>query len=70
MFYLPENETHVSGSIKKHNNVAAQKSIKVHIKSFDDIVKILGHPRVNIVKMDIEGAEYGVIESILKAMQK
>lgn len=37
------------------------------MKSLSDIVKELGHERIDIVKIDIEGSEYSVIDSILSA---
>lgn len=65
-FYLPQNQEYVSGSILKNQNVDAKKSIKVMMKSFADIIKDLGHTKIDILKMDIEGAEYDVIPEILK----
>ena len=35
------------------------------MKSFQDITRKLGHKKVDILKMDIEGSEYDVIDSIL-----
>ncbi|MCL6293416.1 FkbM family methyltransferase [Jejuia spongiicola] len=67
LFYLPANKEHVSGSLKKHSNVTDKKSVKVHMKSFQDITSLLGHKKIDLLKMDIEGAEYDVIESILKS---
>lgn len=36
-----------------------------YYKSFGDIVTGLGHAKIDILKMDIEGTEYDVIEDIL-----
>jgi hypothetical protein len=35
------------------------------MRSLADIVHELGHKRIDVLKMDIEGAEYQTIESIL-----
>ena len=36
------------------------------MKSFKDIIAELGHDKIDLIKMDIEGSEYKVIDEILK----
>jgi len=67
VFYLPVNDEHISGSLEKHSNVAENRSVKVHIKSLKDIANHLGHKHIDVLKMDIEGSEYDIIESILNS---
>ena len=64
-FYLPQNPNHVSGSIIKHNNINKDEKIKVELKSLKTILQMLNHKHIDVLKMDIEGAEYSVLESIL-----
>ncbi len=64
-FYLPKNSEYISGSYIKQENVSDEQKIPVEMKSMSDIVAILGHKQIDIVKMDIEGAEYGIIDSLL-----
>jgi FkbM family methyltransferase len=64
-FFLPANPRAVSGSLIKHREVDAAKSVKVMMKTFDDITRELGHNHVDVLKMDIEGSEYDVIDTIL-----
>lgn len=66
-FYLPKNPEHVSGSIVVQNHLDRKEKITVKMKTFEDISLELGHKHIDILKMDIEGAEYKVIESILKS---
>lgn len=66
-FYLPKNHNHVSGSIHCHSGVSSQEKIQVSLMSFPDICSALGHVEVDILKLDIEGAEYEVIDSILNS---
>lgn len=66
-FYLPANPKGTSGSLLKTSDVNAEKSIRVEMKSFSDITKELGHKHIDVLKMDIEGAEYEVLESILES---
>lgn len=66
-FYLPKNTEHVSGSFVKQDNINDKRKILVEMKSLDDIVSTLGHKQIDILKMDIEGAEYNVIDSLLKS---
>ncbi|QOD62041.1 FkbM family methyltransferase [Polaribacter haliotis] len=65
-FHLPKNNQHVSGSLILQNNVSEDCVVEVEMKSFDEILKILEHDKIDVLKMDIEGSEYDVIENILK----
>ena len=62
--YPPENENHVSHSIFK---VSARKPVEAPVRSLATIMRQLGHDHIDIVKMDIEGAEYQVIDTIVAA---
>lgn len=64
-FNLPKNEDHVSGSIINHKNVSIKDSIDVEMKSFKDIVGLLNHKKIDVIKMDIEGSEYDILERII-----
>ena len=66
-FYLPRNPVFVSGSIFANTNLITNETIDVQMKSFQDIVSDLGHKKIDILKMDIEGSEFHVLESIFKA---
>lgn len=66
-FNLPKNHIHISGSIIKYKNLDENNSILVFMKSFTDIVNNLGHKNIDILKMDIEGSEFDVIENILNS---
>ena len=61
-FYQPENEKHVSHSIVnlQHND----KSIELPVDRLSSIMEDLGHSSIDLLKLDIEGAEYEVINSI------
>jgi len=66
-FFLPKNSNYVSGSILQNRNVNLRESIKVPMHTLSDITKKLGHSHIDILKMDIEGAEYNVLPSILES---
>jgi FkbM family methyltransferase len=59
-FFHPKIEEHVSLSI--HNLQNSNNSIKLKTKKIDTIMNTLGHNKVDIIKMNIEGAE---LESLL-----
>ena len=63
-FHLPKNENYVSGSLLQHDGVR-EDTIEVEFKSLKNIMKQLGHEHIDILKMDIEGAEFSVIKNIL-----
>lgn len=64
-FLLPINKRMVSGSMTSNEFVSEENSIEVQMKSLSDIAKMLGHSRIDVLKIDIEGSEYEVLESIL-----
>lgn len=68
-FYLPQNPNHVSCTTYNRwgYDEAVIKPIDVPVKKFSTIVHELGHSRVDVLKIDIEGSEYGVIDDILSA---
>jgi hypothetical protein len=65
-FYLPENPKGVSGSLVRHDDVDEKKFIEVPMKSFADMISEFCHQHIDVLKLDIEGAEYDVIDSILE----
>lgn len=64
-FFLPINENHVSGSVKENAATGDKKAI-VDMNELETIMKKLGHTHIDLLKMDIEGSEYEVIEYIVK----
>lgn len=65
-FNPPENPEHVSHTLLERPSTK-DKAISVPVKRLSTIMKELGHSRIDILKMDIEGAEYDVIEDIRKS---
>jgi FkbM family methyltransferase len=64
-FFLPANPRAISGSLVKHKEVNATRSVKVMMKTFEDITRELNHTHIDVLKIDIEGSEYEVIDTIL-----
>lgn len=64
-FYLPANPKYVSGSLTADNTTPDHVAVEVEMKSLSDICHMLGHHHIDILKMDIEGAEYQVLENIM-----
>ena len=62
--FPPKNPTHISHSIFPKNS--QNLPIKVDVKKLSTIMKELGHKHITILKMDIEGSEYAVIDQILE----
>ena len=63
-FFPPsrESSTHFS-PIDRYNNKNVE-TIKAPVKSLKSISQELGHKTIDILKMDIEGAEYDVIDNL------
>jgi FkbM family methyltransferase len=66
-FFLPKNSGHVSGSVVSQKNVSTLNKLSVEMKSLTKIMDELGHQHIDVLKMDIEGSEYDVIENILNS---
>jgi FkbM family methyltransferase len=64
-FNIPANPKRISGSLLKLGAEEQYKSIEVMMKSLEQLAKENGHNHIDLLKMDIEGAEYEVIGSIL-----
>lgn len=65
-FFPPENPEFVSHTMLQRP-VNLDKVIKVPVKRLHTIMNDLKHNRIDLLKMDIEGAEYEVIDDILSA---
>lgn len=64
-FFLPKNENHVSGSIEKNANTS-DKMISVEVNKLGTIMNKLKHQHIDLLKMDVEGSEYDIIEYIVR----
>ena len=78
-FHLPKEEIYVpknlvgysdvqevSGSIIQHEGVEGE-IIDVELKTLKTIMRCLNHETIDLLKMDIEGAEFAVIDEILNS---
>ena len=63
-FYAPKNPDHVSHSIINIQNT--EKYFEADCKNMSKIMEELNHNKIDLLKMDIEGAEYEVINDILE----
>lgn len=62
-FYAPSNPKHVSHSLL--NLQRTSEYIEVNVERLSAIMKRNGHTRIDLLKLDIEGAEYKVLESAM-----
>lgn len=61
-FYLPNNQNHVSGSIIREQHLGLNE-VQVNLVTIGDIFGILNCTKIDLLKLDIEGAEYDLFES-------
>jgi FkbM family methyltransferase len=64
-FSPPRNPAHVSHSIVGRKTTRA--AIEVPVRRLASIMRALGHKRIVLLKMDVEGAEYGVIADAISS---
>ena len=63
-FFVPRNPEHVSHSLL--NLQKTENYIFAKVRRLFHIMKKLGHRKIDLLKIDIEGAEYKVIQSIIE----
>lgn len=63
-FFPPPNREHVSHTLLDRP-ATSDPAIKVEVRRVSTIMRQLGHQRIDVLKMDIEGAEYEVLQDIL-----
>jgi FkbM family methyltransferase len=63
-FFVPRNPTHVSHSLV--NLQKTEDCIKVNVDRLSSIMAQNQHQKLDLLKLDIEGAEYKVINSIIE----
>jgi len=61
-FFLPNNSAHVSGSVARERHLGRQ-CIKVQLITIGQMFEILACERIDLLKLDIEGTEYDVIQA-------
>lgn len=62
-FFPPQESAHVSHSLVNLHGTA--KSMSVPVKALHQLMSELGHSQLDLLKLDIEGAEYRVIDSLI-----
>ena len=63
-FHPPKDPTHVSHTLLGAAGAGAS-ALEVPVLRLRTIMGKLGHERIDVLKMDIEGAEYGVLGDVL-----
>ena len=66
LFNPPENPNAVSHTLLERNTTK-KHAIALPVKRISSIMSDLGHDKINVLKMDIEGAEYDVIDDLLSS---
>jgi FkbM family methyltransferase len=66
-FYEPRDRRHISHSTLSHGEVNESRAHRWQVKKLESIMQELGHATIDVLKMDIEGGEYAVIESLCRS---
>jgi FkbM family methyltransferase len=64
-FYAPRDPSHVSHSVL--NLQATDTYFEAACRSIPSLMAELGHERIDLLKLDIEGAEHQVLDSVIRA---
>lgn len=63
-FYEPSNPSHISHSVVHHDRTRGS-FIDVEVRRLSTLMAELGHDEIDVLKLDIEGAEYDAIDDLL-----
>jgi hypothetical protein len=66
-FNVPKDPTHVSMSLLDEtvsDRVTSAGATELAVRSIPSIMRELGHTQIDVLKMDVEGAEYSVIDRL------
>lgn len=63
--FPPENPNHVSHSFVQRSE--QDNAVEVPVHRLATVMQMLGHSEIDILKIDIEGAEYDVIDDIVES---
>jgi FkbM family methyltransferase len=69
-FAPPKNPAHISHSMVAPSATSAENGLSFEVRRLSTIMRELGHERVDLLKMDVEGAEYDVLEDLLQSQQR
>ena len=61
-FTPPANPAHVSHSVLGNG----AERVELPVKRLETVLRELGHERLDVLKLDIEGAEYAVLDALLE----
>jgi FkbM family methyltransferase len=64
-FTSPANKAHVSFFRATEASAPSQDTVQLAVRSLPSIMRELSHDRIDLLKMDIEGFEYEVLQSLL-----
>jgi FkbM family methyltransferase len=64
-FFPPRNPNHISHSLLINNKINNEHTVDVNVYKLSSIMSMLKHLNVDIIKMDIEGSEYDIIDDII-----
>jgi FkbM family methyltransferase len=62
-FFAPRDPSHDSWSAL--NLQRTEESVDFEVRSVGSLMRELGHDRIDLLKIDVEGAEYRVLEDVL-----
>lgn len=69
-FAPPKDPTHISHSMVAVAAVArdaGRERVEMEVRRLGSLMRELGHDRLDILKMDVEGAEYDVLDDLLQS---
>ena len=63
-FYAPRDPSHVSHSIVNLQDTA--EFFEAECKSLSTLMRELGHSKLDLLKLDVEGAQYDILDSMIE----
>jgi len=64
-FFPPEDPNHISHTLLERQ-ATGDRAIRVEVRRLSSVMRDLDHGTIDLLKMDIEGAEYDVLDEIVE----
>jgi len=64
ILFPPEKESHMSFTVIHRGSTLRHVGVEVRVQRLSTLMRRLAHERIDVLKMDIEGAEYDVLRTL------
>ena len=64
VLFPPKKDSHMSFTVMDRGARSRQEGVEVPVRRLSTLMRDVGHSRIDVLKMDVEGAEYDVLRTL------